>query len=129
MSEEETVRRILGAWNSGIDVFVECLAPDVEWYAPPGFPEGEMWQGRDAVAGVLRGVFGSVFKGAGVKPEELTRGRDAWLLGGRQTVVHESGMNLEWEEFVVIQLEGEFVRRAWVFSDRESAARQAGVDE
>jgi hypothetical protein len=38
-------------------------------------------------------------------------------------------MNLEWEEFVVIQLEGDLVRRAWVFSDRESAARQAGLDD
>ena len=128
MSEEETVRRILAAWNSGIEAFVEFLAPDVEWYAPPDFPEGEVWQGRDAVAEVLRGVFGSVFTGQGVDPDEIVRGRDAWLLGGRQTVVHESGMTLEWEEFVVFQLEGDLVRRSWIFSDRESAARQAGVD-
>jgi len=41
MSEEEQVQRILAAWNRGIDAFVEFLAPDVEWCAPPGFPEGE----------------------------------------------------------------------------------------
>jgi hypothetical protein len=129
MSEEEEVRRILAAWNSGIDAFVEFLAPDVEWYAPPGFPEGEVWRGRDAVAEVLRGVFGSVFTGHGVDPDEIVRGRDAWLLGGRQTVTHGSGMTLEWEEFVVVQLEDGLVRRSWIFGDRESAARQAGLDE
>jgi hypothetical protein len=127
--EEETVQRMLTAWNSGIDAFVEMLAPDVEWHAPPGFPEGEVWKGRDAVAGVLRGVFGSVFKGAGVKPSELTRGTAGWLLGGRQTVVHDSGMTIEWEEFVVIELEDDRVRRAWIFTDRAQAARQAGLDE
>jgi len=38
-------------------------------------------------------------------------------------------MKLEWEEFVVFELEGDLIRRAWIFSDRKSAARQAGLDE
>ena len=77
MNEEETVRRILAAWTTGIEAFVEFLAPDVEWYAPPGFPEGEVWKGREAVSEVLRGVFGSVFTGQGVDPDEIVRGRES----------------------------------------------------
>ncbi len=127
MSEEEAVQRALAAWNSGIDAFIEVLSPDIEWHAPPGFPEGDYWQGRDAVAQVLRSVFGSVFSGARVAPAELIRGPGGWLLGGRQSVEHESGMALDWEEFVVIQFEGDAIRRAWVFPDRESALRQAGL--
>ena len=127
MNEEQAVQRALGAWNRGIDAFIEVLAPDVEWHAPPGFPEGEVWRGREDVARVLREVWASVFKGQGVEPGELTRGPDGWLVGGRQSATHESGMALQWEEWVVFQLEGELVHRAWIFGDRESAARQAGL--
>jgi ketosteroid isomerase-like protein len=127
MDEEAAVQRALAAWNEGIDAFIEVLAPDVEWHAPPGFPEGEVWYGHEAVAGILREVWKSVFRGQGVRPDQIARGREAWMLGGRQTVLHESGMTLEWEEFVVFQLEEGLIRRAWIFMDRETAARQAGL--
>jgi hypothetical protein len=129
MTEEQAVRRALDAWNQGMDAFVEVLAPDVEWHAPPGFPEGDVWQGREAVSQILREVWTSVFKGQRVEPDELRRGRHAWLLHGRQTAPHESGMTLEWDEFVVFQFEGDLVRRAWIFMDRESAEKQAGLED
>jgi hypothetical protein len=129
MTEEEAVQRVLAAWNEGIDTFLEVLAPDVEWHAPPGFPEGEAWYGHEAVSQILREVWTSVFKGQPIKPDELIRGRDGWLLGGRQSALHESGMKLEWEEFVVFQMEGDLVRAAWIFMDRESAEKQAGLGD
>ena len=128
MSEEQAVQRALAAWNQGIDAFLERLSPDVEWHAPPGFPDGDVWYGHEAVAQILREVWTSIFKGQPIEPDELIRGRDAWLLGGRQSAKHESGMALEWEEFVVFQMEGDLIRRAWIFMDRESAARQAGLE-
>jgi hypothetical protein len=36
-------------------------------------------------------------------------------------------MKLEWEEFVVFRMEGHLVRAAWIFMDRESAEKQAGL--
>jgi predicted ester cyclase len=38
-------------------------------------------------------------------------------------------MKLEWEEFVVMQVDGELISRVWVFYDRAAAERQAGLDE
>ena len=41
MREEEAVNVALVAWNSGIDAFIERLAPDVEWHAPD--EDGRNW--------------------------------------------------------------------------------------
>jgi hypothetical protein len=127
MGEEESIQAAIAAWNKSVDDFVALLAPDVEFHAPPGFPDGDTWQGRDAVAPVLREMFGSVFTGVEYKVEDRTRGPGGWLLHARQSVDQERGMKLEWEEFVVMQLSGELISRVWVFYDRESATRKAGL--
>jgi hypothetical protein len=128
MREEDAIEVAVEAWNSSVDDFVERLTPDVELHAPPGFPDGDMWQGRDAVASVLREMFGSVFTGVEYKVEDKTRGPGGWLLRARESVNQERGMKLEWEEFVVMQVEGELVSRLWVFYELGAAQRQAGID-
>jgi ketosteroid isomerase-like protein len=129
MSEEAVMQRVLEAWNGGVETFLERLAPDVEWHAPRGFPEGEYWRGRDAVAPVLREQFASVFTGARLEPTEVVRGPGGWLVAGRSSASHGDDVTLEWASHVVVQLEGEFVKQVWVFADREGAVRQAGLDE
>ena len=37
-------------------------------------------------------------------------------------------MKLEWEEFVVMQVEGDLISRLWVFYELGAAQRQAGLD-
>jgi hypothetical protein len=86
ISEEEAIRRGVEAWNTGVDEFVARLTPDVELHAPPGFPDGDMWKGRDAVAAVLREMFGSVFTGVEYAVEDMTRGPGGWLLRAREAV-------------------------------------------
>ena len=130
MSEEQAIRRAIEAWSErGVEGLLEVLAPDVEWHAPPGFTEGEVWHGRDAVAPVLREQFGSVFQMVRLEPSETVRGPGGWLVGGRVFATHDSGMTLDWVSYAVMQFEHELVNRIWVFSDRESAVRQAGLDE
>jgi hypothetical protein len=127
MDEESAIELAVEAWNKGVDEFVARLTPDVELYTPPGFPDGDVWQGREAVAAVLHEIFGSVFTGVQYKVEDTTRGPGGWLLRARESVNQERGMKLEWEEFVVMQVEGELVGRVWVFYDEAQARAQAGV--
>lgn len=127
MNDEHAIRTAVKAWNTGVDEFVELLAADVEFHAPPGFPDGDLIQGRDAVRSVLREMFGSVFTGVEYSLEDTTRGTGGWLLHARQSVDQQRGMKLEWEEFVVMRFEGELISHLWVFYERESAERQAGL--
>ena len=87
-----------------------------------------MWHGRDAVAPVLREQFDSVFRMVRLELAEMVRGPGGWLVGGRVFASHDSGMNLDWTSYAVAQFEGDLVKRVWVFADRESAARQAGLE-
>jgi hypothetical protein len=129
MSEEKLIRDAIEAWKErGIEGLLDLVAPDVEWHAPPGFIEGEVWHGRDAVAPVLREQFGSVFRMVQLEPAEIVRAPGGWLIGGRVFAAHDSGMNLDWTSYAVVQFEGQLVKRIWVFADRESAALQAGLD-
>jgi len=129
MSEEQAIRDAIEAWSErGVDGLLEVVAPDVEWHAPPGFLEGEVWYGRDAVAPVLREQFDSIFKMVRLELAEMVRGPGGWLIGGRVFASHDSGMNLDWTSYAVAQFERDLVKRIWVFTDRESAARQAGIE-
>ena len=128
MAEEEAIRAAVAAWNTGVDEFVALMSPDVELHAPPGFPDGNTWHGRDEVGAVLREMFGSVFKDVRYDVHDLTHGPGGWLLHARESVQQERGMKLEWEEFTVIQLEGGLICGVWVFYDREAALEQAGLD-
>jgi hypothetical protein len=129
MDDEAAIEAAVAAWNTGVDEFVARLAPDVEFHAPPGFPDGDVWHGRDAVAPLLREMFGSVFTSVEYKVEDTTRGPGGWLLRARESVDQERGMKLEWEEFVVMQFQGGLISRMWVFYDEAQAREQAGNDE
>jgi hypothetical protein len=130
MSEEQAIRDAMEAWGErGVDGLLELVSPDVEWHAPPGFLEGEVWYGRDAVAPVLREQFDSIFKMVRLELVEMVRGPGGWLIGGRVFAAHDSGMNLDWTSYAVAQFERDLVKKVWVFADRESAAGQAGIDE
>ena len=127
MNDEQAIRTAVEAWNKGVDEFVDLLAPDVEFHAPPGFPDADLVEGRDAVRSVLRELFGSVFTGVEYRLEDTTRGPGGWLLRARQSVDQQRGMKLEWKEFVVMRFEGELISHVWVFYERDAAERQAGL--
>jgi len=130
MREEATIRAAIDAWNDGgVDAFLECVTDDVEWHAPPNFPEGELWRGRDVVAAALREQFGTVFSSGRVEVRNVTAGPSGWLLEAQHSVEGQaSGMDLAWRVFLVLELEDELIRRMWAFLEREPAARQAGLD-
>ncbi len=127
MNEEQAIQAAVEAWNTGVDEFVALLAPDVEFHAPPNFPDGDVIQGRDAVGSTLSEMFGSVFTGVEYRLEDSTRGPGGWLLRARQSVDQQRGMKLEWEEFVVMRFDGELISHVWVFYERDAAERRAGL--
>ena len=127
MTSERAIRTAVAAWNMGVEQFVARMTPDVEFHAPPGFPEGDMWKGRDNVAAVLHDMFGSVFNEVSYELHDLTRGRRGWLLRARESVKQERGLDLGWQEWTVIELDGELISGVWVFYDRAAAEEQAGV--
>jgi hypothetical protein len=128
MDEEAAIVAAVKAWNTGVDEFVALMTPEVELHAPPGFPDGDLWQGRDAVAGVLHELFGSVFKDVTYEIEDSVRGPGGWVLHARESVKQERGMKLEWEEWTVIQFDEKLIRGVWVFYDRKAALQQAGLE-
>jgi hypothetical protein len=129
MSDEQVIRAAVGAWNDGgVNSFLEHVTDDVEWHAPPNFPEGELWRGRDVVAAALNEQFGTVFSSGRVEVRDLSEGPRGWLLEAQHSVEGQaSGMDLAWRVFLVFELDGEMIRRMWAFLEREPAARQAGL--
>src|SRR5687767_8389080 len=127
---DEAIRAAIDAWNTGgVDAFLEHVTPDVEWHAPPNFPEGELWRGREAVGAALREQFGSVFSSGRLEVRDVRAGRDGWLVEARHSVEGQaSGMDLTWAVFIVLELETGLIRRMWAFLEREPAARQAGLE-
>jgi len=129
MSDDQVIRAAIDAWNKGgVDAFLEHATPDIEWHAPPNFPEGELWRGRDVVGAALREQFGSVFSSGHVEVRDMTAGPSGWLLEAQHSVEGQaSGMDLAWRVFLVLELQGEMIRRMWAFLEREPAAGQAGL--
>jgi hypothetical protein len=130
-SGEATVRAAIDAWNAGgVDAFLEHLTPDVEWHPPPGFPEGELFTGREAVAAALSEQFKAVFTSGRVEVRSVSSGTRGWLVGAHHEVEGQaSGMDLAWRVYIVFQLEGDLISAMWAFLEREDALRQAGIDE
>jgi len=129
MSDEDVIRGAIDAWNEGgVDAFMEHVTPDVEWHAPQGFPEGEVWAGRDAVAGALKEQFGTVFSSGRVEVRSVTRGPGGWLVAAHHAVEGQaSGMDLAWSVYLVLELEGGLIRRMRAFLERDAGLRQAGI--
>ena len=123
------IRGAIDAWNEGgVDAFMEHVTADVEWHAPEGFPEGEVWAGRDAVAGALKDQFGTVFSSGRVEVRSVTRGPGGWLLAAHHSVEGQaSGMDLAWSVYLVLELEGDLIRRMSAFLEHDAAMHQAGI--
>ena len=129
MSEREAIEAAIAAWNEGgPDAFVALLPPDVEWHAPPGFLQGEMWTDRDELGKELREQFASVFTNGHVDLLDVEQGPNGWLICARQSGAHASGIEMEWQTFMVVQFDDGVAKRIWIFFERDEALRQAGID-
>jgi len=130
MSDEDVARAAIDAWNEGgVDAFLEHVTDDIEWHAPPNFPEGELWRGRDAAGAALHEQFGSVSSSGRLEVRDVRAGRGGWLVEARHSVEGQaSGMDLTWAVFIVFELQGGLIRRMWAFLEREPAERQAGLE-
>jgi ketosteroid isomerase-like protein len=131
VTEEEHLRRSLEDWNErGIDGLLEHLAPDVEWHAPPDYPDGQVWYGRKAIGEALRAQFGAVFSDSWVEITEMAPGPKGWFVGMHQTGhAQGSGVDLEWKIFQVFRLEGDRAKVVRTFFDRSEARRAAGLGD
>jgi hypothetical protein len=128
MNERETIDAAIAAWNErGVDAFLEFIAPDVEWHAPPGFLEGEVFHGRAALAPQMREQFGSVFKNSKTELRDAVEGPNGWLVAAHQTAEH-GATKVEWQGWYVVHIDNGLLKRMWVFMDREPALQQAGLD-
>jgi ketosteroid isomerase-like protein len=62
MSDEDVIHTAVGAWNEGgVDAFLEHVSPGIEWRHPPGFPQGDVWRGRDELGKELHDQFDELF--------------------------------------------------------------------
>jgi hypothetical protein len=130
MSDEDAIRSAIDAWNAGgVDAFLEHVTPDVEWHPPPGFPEGDLFSGRDSVAAALSDQFEAVFSSGRVEIRSVTAGPAGWLVDAHHEVEGQaSGMDLEWSIYLVFELERDLINQMWAFLERPEALRQAGID-
>ena len=79
MSEEQLIRDAFDAWNEGgPEAFSKLLPPDIEWHAPPQFPDGGVWHDRESLTDELHEQFGSVFTPGHVELLDATAG-PRWL--------------------------------------------------
>ena len=129
MNDRETIDAAIAAWNEdGVDGFMEFMAPDVEWHAPPGFLEGEVFNSKAALLPQMREQFGSVFKNSRTELRDVVHGPHGWLVAAHQTSEY-GATQIEWLAWYVVQIDHGLLKRMWVFMDREPAVRQAGLDE
>ena len=128
MNEEQLIRDAFDAWNEGgPEAFAKLLPPDIEWHAPPQFPDGGVWHDRESLTEELHEQFGSVFTPGHVELLDATQGPDGWLVTARQSAAHGDSV-MQWMSFMVLQFENGVPKRVWVFLDREPALRLAGID-
>ena len=108
MSDEDVIRTAMLSWNEGgFDSFLEYLAPDITWHAPPEYVEGDVWHGRDAFEKDWRAQFETVFSDVKSEVTEITQAPQGWFVAtharGRAA---GSRMELEWDTFWLERLEG-----------------------
>ena len=130
MNTEELVRAAIAGWNErGIEGLLEFAAPDVVWHSPPDYPEGQEWHGREALAKAWHEQFDSVFEDARSDMEALEFGPERYFatlrLHGRG---HGSGMVFDWLTYFVGRVDEGLIKEVWLFTDKDEARRQAGLD-
>jgi ketosteroid isomerase-like protein len=129
MSDEQVIRDAVAAWNEGgVDAFLERVSPGIEWRPPPGFPQGDLWRGRDELRRELHDQFGDIFEPGKVEVKSLDSALEGWLVGVRHSVqAHSSGMDLWWDAWFVWTVEEGLITRSLVFLNRAAAERAAGM--
>jgi ketosteroid isomerase-like protein len=129
MSDEEVIRTAIAAWNEdGVDAFLEHVSPEVEWRPPPGFPQGDLWRGRDELRRELHDQFGELFDPGTVEVTSIETAPEGSLVAVRHSVqAQASGMDLWWDAWFVWTVENGLVARSLVFLHREAAERAAGL--
>jgi ketosteroid isomerase-like protein len=129
MSDEDVIRAAVEAWNeAGVEAFLEHVAPGIEWRHPPGFPQGDVWLGRDELSREMHDQFDELYDPGTVVVKEVVRGPEAWLVTVRHvTQARASGMELKWAAWYVWTIEGGLITRSLIFLDRKAAEREAGL--
>lgn len=130
MSEEQVIRESVAAWNEGgVDAFLEYVSPDVEWRHPPGFPQGDVWLGRQELSREMHDQFDELYHPGTVAVKSIVRAPDGWLIAVRHsTRAQASGMELTWAAWYVWSLENGLITRSLIFLDRRAAEEAAGVE-
>jgi ketosteroid isomerase-like protein len=129
MSEEQVIRESVRAWNTdGVDAFLDYVSADVEWRHPTGFPEGDLWCGRDELRSMLHEQFDAVFDAGRVEVRSVMHAPGGWLVAIRHQVqAQTSGMDLEWEAWFLMTLKDGLITENRVFLHREAAEQAAGI--
>jgi ketosteroid isomerase-like protein len=128
MSDEDVIRRAVDAWNErGVDAFLEYVSPAVEWRHPPGFPQGDVWLGRDELSREMHDQFDELYDSGTVTVKSIERAPAGWLIAVRHmTTAQASGMELKWAAWYVWTVEDGLITRSLIFLDREAAEKAAG---
>jgi ketosteroid isomerase-like protein len=130
MSAEDVFPAAMARYNEGgIDAFLEYAAPDIVWHAPPEYPEGQDWHGRETVAKAWHQQFDSVFEEVRVDLGALEAGPKHYLATVRgHGRAHGSRMELDWVSYFVGTPEDGLFKELWVFSNRDEARLAAGLE-
>jgi ketosteroid isomerase-like protein len=84
MSAQQVMRAAMDGWNEhGIEGFLQYVTPDVVWHAPPDYPEGQDWQGPEALAEAWHDQFDSVFEDVHSDLEAIEPGRNGHMASVR----------------------------------------------
>ena len=129
MSDEEVIRAAVTAWNEGgVDAFLAHVSPEIEWRHPAGFPQGDVWLGRDELSREMHDQFDEVYDSGTVFVKSIERGPAGWLIAARhETHARSSGMELKWAAWYVWTIERGLIRRSRIVLEREAAEREAGL--
>ena len=127
MSDEDVIRAALAAWNEGgVDAFLAHVSPGIEWRHPPGFPQGDVWRGRDELGKELHDQFDELFDSGTVELRSIDSTPAGWLVGMRHEVqAKASGLDLRWNAWHLWTIENGLIARSMVFLDLQDARRAA----
>jgi ketosteroid isomerase-like protein len=129
MGDEEVIRAAVASWNEGgVDAFLEHVSPAIEWRHTPGFPQGDVWLGRDELSREMHDQFDELYGSGTVVVKSTVSGPNGWLIAVRHTTqAQASGMDLQWAAWYVWTIEDGLIARSLIFLDREAAERAAGL--
>lgn len=129
MNDEDVIRSAVAAWNEGgVEAFLEHVAPGIEWRPPPGFPQGDLWRGRDELRRELQDQFGDVLEPGEVEVKSIEPVPAGSLVAVRHSVQGQaSGMDLWWDAWFIWTVEDGKVAKSLVFLNEKAARRAAGL--